>query len=100
VNLAVHPSGRYAAILHAATGSTKSPLVDLTKDAIASRVSIPEPSTASVSPRMAAASLQRSRDESVHQYSSPTAICSAHKGIHIAGQEGKGIPAGWRWGGL
>ena len=42
VNIAVHPSGDYAAILHAGFGDHEVVVVDLTKDKVLSRVSLPQ----------------------------------------------------------
>jgi len=42
VNIAVHPGGRYAAVLHAGHGQHEIIVVDVAKDAIVSRVTLPE----------------------------------------------------------
>lgn len=42
VNIAVHPSGDYAAILHAGFGEHEVVIVDLKKDKVVSRVAIPQ----------------------------------------------------------
>jgi hypothetical protein len=95
VNLALHPSGRWLAILHAGYGEHEVMIVDLQHQKRVTRVSIPQTFYGlCFSPDGRTLFASGGESEVVHSYQFQDGLLSAHKAIPIAKESTKFIPGG------
>ena len=96
VNLALHPSGRFAAILHAGYGAHRIAIVDLKTEAVVTNVALPETwygLAFSHDGRTLVAS--GAGDETLHVYAFVDGVVSDHRTIRLRPVKERGIPAGF-----
>src|SRR4051812_30189396 len=95
VNIAVHPGGDFAAILHAGYGENEVAIIDLKKERVVSRVSIPQAFYGllwdAAGERLFASGGEY---EVVHRFAFKDGYLSEHVELRIVDQKEKFVPAG------
>ncbi len=95
VNLAVHPGGRYAAVLHAGFSQHEIIIVDLPAGKIASRTPLDETFYGlEFSKDGSKLFCSGAGDEVVHAYDFKAGVLSGHQQIRLRASTQKGVPAG------
>lgn len=95
VNIALHPSLPYAAILHAGYGEHEVAIIDLEQFKVLSRVSLPETFVGlAFNPDGSQLFASGAEKEVVHQFAFAKGYLSEHREIRIADIKEKFVPAG------
>ena len=95
VNIAVHPAGRYAAILHAGYSAHKILMVDISAGSVISATDVREAFYGIEFSRDGGALFcSGAGDEVIHQYAFREGQLSDHHEIHLRRASDRGVPAG------
>lgn len=95
VNIAVHPSGKFAAVLHCGYGPHEIAIVDLSRNRITSRVEIEEGFYGlAYSPDGNRLYCSGSSEEVLHSFKTETGLLADHQTLRLRPIEDRGVPAG------
>lgn len=95
VQIALHPSERWAAVLHAGYGDHEIVIVDLKRDRVVSRVTVPQAFYGiCLDPEGKQLFASGGEDEIVHAYSLADGYLSNHREIRVAERNETFVPAG------
>src|ERR1700756_4514749 len=95
VQIVLHPSERWAAVLHAGYGDHEIVIVDLKRDRVVSRVTVPQAFYGiCLDPEGKQLFASGGEDEIVHAYSLADGYLSEHREIRVAEKNETFVPAG------
>jgi len=95
VNIAIHPDGKYAAVLHSGNGPNEIIIIDIANEKSLSRAEIEESFYGvTFSPDGNSLLCSGAGSEVLHQFSFANGYLSNHREIKLRGVKRRGVPAG------